>query len=303
MPRTDANGKLQKPAPQATRPPPTNGNGKAPNRDLPPLIRAIQGIGLKQLIPAHMDQKRMFQVFVTAHRTVKDLALCTPESFVGSVLSAAQLGLEPNTPLGHCYLVPYRNRREGTTECQIILGYQGMMELARRSKLLKSIMAHAVFRGDEFHYELGLNPNIVHRPDENADHTPENITHVYAVAKLLDGGEQFVVLTRKEVDRFQPNYNSNFWRDHYQAMAMKTAVRRLFTWLPKSIHMAQGAALDEAANDGRTQAAHWSPEVIESMQSEGYEAPQLTEGSPNAAPADVAAESEASPVREPGMEG
>ena len=72
-------------------------------------------------------------------------------------MQAVQLGLEPGL-LGHCYILPYK--REAT----FIIGYKGMIDLARRSGHIQSIYAHAVHENDEFEYELGLHPKLEHKP-------------------------------------------------------------------------------------------------------------------------------------------
>lgn len=69
-------------------------------------------------------------------------------------MQAAQLGVEPNTPLGQAYLIPYRNH--GQLECQFQLGYKGLIDLAYRSGEITSISAHEVCENDDFEYELSL---------------------------------------------------------------------------------------------------------------------------------------------------
>lgn len=76
-------------------------------------------------------------------------------SFIAALMNAAQLGLEPNTPLGQAFLIPYKNK--GNLECQFQLGYRGMIDLAYRNERMQSIEFHTVYENDVFEYELGLN--------------------------------------------------------------------------------------------------------------------------------------------------
>jgi recombination protein RecT len=222
-------------------------------------------------LPRHMNADRMSRVALTALRTTPELALCTPASFLGSILQASQLGLEVNTPLGQAYLIPYK------TTCQLIIGYQGMLDLARRSGLVSAIYAFAVYDGDEFRYELGLTPTVRHVPAD-VSHDAKALTHVYAVAKLKDGEPIFTVLTRAEVERFRSRSmakNSGPWVTDYEAMALKTSVRRLFRWLPKSAEMAMSVALDESPEHGQSQLAI-DQEVVALLQEHGVDTSEST---------------------------
>ena len=97
-------------------------------------------------LPAVMTPERFARIATTAITRNPQLAECTPASFFGALLSAAQLGLEPNTQLGQAYLIPYnRNVKNDNDkwitikECQFQVGYRGLIELAHRSGELKSI--------------------------------------------------------------------------------------------------------------------------------------------------------------------
>ena len=223
---------------------------------------------LSKALPKHVDPDRMARIALTALRVNPRLNECTPASFLGSVLSAAQLGLEVNTPLGQAYLIPYKS------ECTLQLGYQGMMDLARRSGLVSSIYAHVVREGDDFHVALGLSQDIHHVPSQDTDRETKPMTHVYAVAKLKDGEAQFVVMTRGQVDAIRKRSRSGGsgpWQTDYEAMAMKTAVRQLFKWIPKSAEMATAAAVDEATEIGAKQSESWESGTVELLEAQGID--------------------------------
>jgi recombination protein RecT len=196
-----------------------------------------------------MTPERLLRIALSECRRTPKLAECSQASLLSAIFSCAQLGLEPGGSLGHAYLVPYGR------DVQFILGYRGMIDLARRSGMLESITAHAVFEGDEFECELGLEHNLRHRPDwENPNRSDASkLMFVYAVAKLKDGGHQFEVMSRLEVDQIKRRSKSGSsgpWVSDYVAMALKTVVRRLFKWLPVSIELAKAVGLDEAAEVG-----------------------------------------------------
>lgn len=264
-----------------------------PANDLPSLLQRMAPEMAKAL-PKHVSPDRMNRIALTALRANPDLMKCSSASFLGSVLSAAQLGLEPNTPLGHAYLIPYK----GT--CTLQLGYRGMMDLARRSGEVTSLYAHVVRKGDKFTVKLGLEQTIEHVPSEDERRDEQPMTHVYAVAKLKSGEPVFVVLTRGQVDKFRARSmagKSGPWVTDYEAMAIKTAVRRLFTWLPQSAEMARAVAVDEAPETGKDQSTAFDASVTEALEAHGVEVslPEPTEAHDP--------ETGEVPMREPGEEG
>jgi recombination protein RecT len=205
---------------------------------------------LAAVLPKTLTPERLCKIALAAASRNPTLLQATPESFYVALHSCAQLGLEPNTPLGAAYLIPFRNNKAGTMEVQFIPGYRGLIDLARRSGQIQNIYAYAVREGDEFSYALGLRPDIVHVPKGAPD---ANLTHVYAVAKLKDGGEQFVVMTRAEVDLIRGRSRSKDngpWVTDYEAMALKTAIRRLVKYLPMSIELAAAIEHDDAVETG-----------------------------------------------------
>jgi len=207
---------------------------------------------IKAALPRHMTPERLARIVTTEIRKVPKLAECSPVSFFGAVIQCAQLGLEPGNALGHAYLLPYGK------DVQLIIGYRGMIDLARRSGQIVSIDARAVYEGDKFECTLGLDPHIDHVPDwNNPNRTKaEKLQFVYAVAKLKDGGIQFDVMSRAEVEAIRSRSkagNGGPWKTDYTAMALKSVVRRLFKFLPVSIEMQTAVGLDERADAGLSQ--------------------------------------------------
>ncbi|WP_202630600.1 recombinase RecT, partial [Deinococcus alpinitundrae] len=88
---------------------------------------------------------------VTEFRKNPMLKECTPESLLGAVMQAAQVGLEPDA-LGSAYLVPYYNKNKNVKEVQLQIGYKGLIELVRRSGQVTSIVANEVYENDEFDF-------------------------------------------------------------------------------------------------------------------------------------------------------
>ena len=185
--------------------------------------------------------ERFVRVCQTALRQTPKLASSTPESFMSALMQCAQLGLEPNTPQGLAYLVPYFNKQTNTTECQIQIGYKGLLELMWRSGMVESINADVVYRQEVerglFEYESGMRVMLRHKInllDDIRSDNNDDIVAAYACATLKSGQVVVRVLTRKELDqaRKMSASGSGPWKEHYKSMALKTAIRRLASWVP-----------------------------------------------------------------------
>lgn len=228
----------------------TDVSGKSPEQTLVGFMnQPAMKSQLAAALPRHMTADRMIRIVTTEIRKTPALAQCDQGSFIGAVVQCSQLGLEPGGALGHAYLIPFGNgkSKSGQFNVQLIIGYRGMIDLARRSGQIVSLSARAVRYDDEFSFEYGLEENLIHRPGENED---SPITHVYAVARLKDGGTQFEVMTAGQIDKIksQSKASSNGpWVTHWEEMAKKTVIRRLFKYLPVSIEMQKAVILDEKA--------------------------------------------------------
>lgn len=211
-------------------------------------------------LPSHMTPDRLMRIAMTEVRKVPKLATCEITSFMGAIMQLAQLGLEPGAALGHAYLLPFDvNKKVGNqwvkdrTDCQLIIGYRGMIDLARRSGQIISLSARSVHANDEFRYEYGLEETLHHRPAEGER---GDLTHVYAVAKLVGGGIQFEVMSKADILKIKDTSkakNNGPWVSHFDEMAKKSVIRRLFKYLPVSIEITRAVVLDERADAGLAQ--------------------------------------------------
>lgn len=209
---------------------------------------------MASVLPRHVDPERMLKVALHAVRSTPKLMECKLDSLMGSVMLCSQLGLEPNTPLGHAYLIPFKNNRKNITEVQVIIGYKGLIDLARRSGAVKSISAHAVREHDEYELDLGTEHRLRHVPKINGDRG--QIIEFYAIAHFHDGGYQFERMSKAEVDAIKARSkakNDGPWKTDYEPMGRKTVIRRLSNYLPLSIEFARANQLDGIAAAGHEQ--------------------------------------------------
>lgn len=199
-------------------------------------------------LPRHLSADRMLRIAMTSIRRTPKLASCSQQSLLGAIMQAAQLGLEPDGVLGMAYLVPFKE------EVQLIVGFKGLVDLARRSGQLSTIYARIVHAADAFEYAYGLSERLEHIPTREDD--PGDVVAVYAVARLKDGAQQFEVMTKREVDQIRAQSRAaedGPWVTHYEEMAKKTVLRRLCKMLPASVELARAVAIDERADLGLPQ--------------------------------------------------
>lgn len=224
------------------------------NNSLPDLIMRSKpqfALAIGGSTPAQRQERaeRFTRICLTAMRQTPKLAQCEPASILGAMMTCAQLNLEPNTPQGLAYLIPYGR------ECQFQVGYKGLMQLMYRSGAIASFNADVVYRQEVeqglFEYESGISPRISHKIDllnpEARTGKPEDVIAAYAAVVLKTGEPIVRVVTKMEIDQARAlnRGNSPAWRDHYAAMAIKTAIKRLSAWLPVT-KVADAFAAEEA---------------------------------------------------------
>lgn len=230
---------------------------------------------LEAVAAKHMNPERMMRVVANAIRTTPKLQQCDPMSFLGALMQCAALGLEPNTILGHAYMIPFdRNKKikskndQGreveqwvkVAEVQLVIGYKGLIDLARRSGHITSLSANIHYADDElWEYEEGTEAKLRHRPGP----LEGDKKHAYAIAKFKDGGHAYVVLPWSHIIKIRDasqGYQTakkagklaeTPWVKHEDEMAKKTAIRALAKYLPLSVEFMGAMEIDETKADYR----------------------------------------------------
>jgi recombination protein RecT len=191
-----------------------------------------------------LDGDRFMRIALTELRMNPGLLECTRESVLGGLMLSAQLGLEVGSALGQTWLVPFKNRKTARTEATWILGYRGIVALAARSDI--HVVGRMVHEADEFSYAIRDGRDVIeHRPEKRTDPGP---TWLWYATATWEGGYTAMVLSRAEVEVFRQRSKAKDtgpWVTDYDAMAIKTAVRRLAPWLPMRPQTADALAVDE----------------------------------------------------------
>lgn len=231
---------------------------------------------LAEAAPRHLTGDRLLRVVSNAMIKTPKLREAHPMSLLGAVLTCASLGLEPNTPLGHAFLIPFDKKAKDPqtgrwgverTDINVIIGYQGYIELGLRGGGLISIFGNVVYEGDEFEFEYGSNQHLRHRPAPLGDDRPKQ--WAYAHAKLVEG-EAFVVWPTVKVEGIRQRSQAwrtaveakekygetaKAWKDcpwvtDEHAMFAKTMIRQLSKWLQKSVDFQRAVAIDAMSERG-----------------------------------------------------
>jgi recombination protein RecT len=224
---------------------------KAPEqKTIQSYIKSMEG-EIKKALPSVITPERFTRIVLSAISVNPKLGNCTPASFLGAMMTSAQLGLEVNTPLGQAYVLPYNNR--GVLEAQFQLGYKGLIDLAYRSGEVEVIQAHVVHENDHFECEYGLEPKLTHRP---ADHDRGEPVKVYAMFRTKSGGFGFEVMSiddvRKHATKYSKAYGSGFspWNTNFEEMAKKTVLKRVLKYAPLKSDFVRATVQDESIKKG-----------------------------------------------------
>lgn len=207
-------------------------------------IKSMEG-EIKKALPSVITPERFTRMVLSAISVNPALGQCTPKSFLGAMMSAAQLGVEPNTPLGQAYILPYKNH--GVLEAQFQLGYKGLIDLAYRSGEVEVVQSHVVYENDTFECEYGLDPKLTHIP---ADKDRGEPIKVYAVFKTKSGGYGFEVMSMEDVrlhaSKYSKAYDPSFspWKSNFEEMAKKTVLKKVLKYAPLKSDFVRGISQD-----------------------------------------------------------
>lgn len=216
-------------------------NTDSPQKGMTKLLNQMSE-QIAKALPSMVSSERFQRVVLTAFNANPKLQQCDPTSFLASMMQSAQLGLEPNTPLGQAYLIPYGKN------VQFQIGYKGLLELAQRSGRIKTVYAHEVRENDEFDIDYGLEQKLVHKPNLKSDRG--EVIGYYAVYHLDNNGYSFIFMTKDEVENHAKSKSKTFydgpWQTDFDSMAKKTVLKQLLKYAPISIEANKALAADDS---------------------------------------------------------
>lgn len=226
--------------------------GKRPQATIESLLTGdMFAQKLKSLLPTYLPAKTFVQIVCTQLRKVPKLAKVDPASFFARLQECAEMGLAPNGR--HAYLVPFENRKMGTVECQLLIGYKGLSMLAKRYGGVTNIYCELWCEGDTLTNDTG---EIHHVINYTARRDETTMLGVVCVVFFKDGTRQGLVMQRWEIEsirnraqsyRQAKQYGKDCpWTTDFGEMAKKTAFRRLTKWIDISPEFDLAVERDDA---------------------------------------------------------
>lgn len=226
---------------------------------------------ISSALPKWLSPDRFFRVVFGAILRNPKLVECTRESILQSVMFCAQLGVEPI--LGRAYLIPYENSKYVNgewvkiPECQAQIGYQGLVDLARRSDTIADVWGANVYENDIFDLSYGMERGLIHKPwfmDRvlRAEGKPGECLGAYVVWQLKDGTKHPEFMPIYEIHKRRAKSQSytwaetgepkkgggkrnSVWHEWPEEMNLKTVIKHSAKLVPASIEFMQAVQLDD----------------------------------------------------------
>jgi recombination protein RecT len=207
-------------------------------------------------IAEEMGGDRFLRLALNELRWEPALRQCDPYSVIGAMMTCAQLGLEPSGPLNHVSMVPF-NRNVGTKEqphwiksVQLIVQYHGYRHLAERAGI--HIQPELVYEGEDFRMWRDDKGQHVSHHYSPFGREGRELVGAYAQALMPDGHQITRAVGMAEILKAKAASKSGRddkgpWFEWFEQMARKTAIRRLWTELPKNPEMVLVERVDNRA--------------------------------------------------------
>ena len=206
--------------------------------------------------------KRFYQTFSICIAQEPKLATCSRSSLIGAMLEIAALKLEPGV-LGEAWVIPFRDRKRKTVEAQVVVGYKGMMKLARNSGRVGKIDSDVVYEKDLFDWRKGTRAYLDFRKSDDVERGKRIAAFADSeiwVENAREPSRQFEVMLAREVLAIKNGAPSakaatSPWKTDEESMWRKTVLRRLCKFLPSDpeSRLARAVAIDELLDANRSQ--------------------------------------------------
>lgn len=200
-----------------------------------------------------------------------------PMSIIGAAMVAATMQLQVIPTLGQCYIIPYGNK------AQFQIGYLGLLQLCQRSGQFKKILAAPVHEGEYVSGDEFDEDYVFDRKQRKSD----KVIGYMAKFELLNGFTKVaywdVDKVKAHAQKFSQALRSGYdtpWKSDFDAMAMKTVLKSILKFAPKSIEMQKAVTFDQAVVNTNTPAISdvqyldidaFTPEYVDNIESEKKE--------------------------------
>lgn len=227
------------------------------------IIKAKQS-SFADVATKYLTPERLVKLAIVAITKMPDLQRVPAQEIVAELINCARLGLEPNVEGGR-WLLPFKRNTDGGTRWELVsvTDYRGLVDIARRSGEVLAIHSDVRRANDLWEHWIDAGgPTLVHLRHQRAEGERGDILGAFAIVKLKNGEVQAAYLTLDEINGAKSRSrgaDSKFspWQRDWDAMAKKTAIRRLYNLLPKTpeIQAAREVLAEEDDGDRAAEAA------------------------------------------------
>jgi recombination protein RecT len=247
---------------------------QAPGAELKTVIGLLDAhkTAIKAMMPQHMTPERMLRFARVAYSRTPELTNCEVSSVCAAIVQSSLMGLECDGISGEAYLVPFWHGKARRKECQLQVGYQGLVKMARNSGEYQIIDAQAVHENDDFDFAKGSDTYLKHT--WNWKQPRGAVMGYYSTYTLVGGATNFEFMTMAEIEDHRDQYSQGAfkrtkegqrlivdgkpvlqgpWKDSPHWMYCKTPLKRLLKLGPRSTEMRRAMALDDSSERGEGQ--------------------------------------------------
>lgn len=188
-------------------------------------------------LPEKIDVDRFITVALMAATKRPELYNCSIESVVLSIMESARVGLYIDNK--EAALIPYG----GNAEFQPMV--QGIINLMLRSPGILKVEARVVYKSDEFGFEYGLYPKLIHKPKPGS----REIINAYAIIWREATEPTFEVVDAEEIEKAKKSSrapNSPAYTKWPGEMARKFVLKRVAKYVDLSPEASRAIAVDHA---------------------------------------------------------
>lgn len=176
---------------------------------------------------------------VNADTNLQQVFREAPITLVQAALKAATYDLPIEPSLGYAYIIPFNNtvtddrgNKTRRKEASFILGYKGMIQLALRTGVYKTINALDVRQGELKKFNRLTEEIEIDFIEDEIERDKMPIVGWVGYYKLMNGTEKTVYMSRAQAEAHEQEnrkgqYMGKGWREDFDSMALKTVLRRL----------------------------------------------------------------------------
>ncbi|MEG0064734.1 MAG: recombinase RecT [Pseudomonas sp.] len=224
----------------------SGGKQLSPTTQFSNFMDSLKG-QLALALPKHLTADRMARLALTAFSSSTQMQRCTHKSIAASIMTAAQLGLEPGVN-GAGYLIPYKDT------CTFVPGWKGLVDLVSRSGR-GTVYTGVIFSDQKYTFTDGAKRDLViHNETDLED--PNEITHAFAIGWVQGASMPIIELwrvtkIRKHRDKYNKQGQKHYSFSNWEMYCRKIPLLQVLKYMPCSVEVNAAIQVSNAAEEGR----------------------------------------------------